>query len=1057
MRNLNLVVSSRRMLGSKRILLFRLRHVRGLATAISRRPSSRPGLPPPMDPRNHRMKKVMSLVSSEQLRLQNKHREELESNRAESLQEIVDHVEWRGVVYSQTPEKVARLLADSREDLTSLSDRQLAVLISTFGNACESVSYLRRSAFMSQALQALQQRGVSLQALSRNAVLAARIDNNESVNVIDELKAWEADGITPNEETYAHLSRVYAHSANTQGIVDIINHMKSNEMPISETLLESLIYSVARGGHYTQAEKFVQKFQSSANEALLRVAVARAAVARGEISEAFKALASIPMSAKLNQITNNKLVLELLYDMLDAGEMDAVEKLLPYLAMAQEGSTLSEFHANPSVLARSRRACAEGKLDVALKLYSLLHPKFKNSYFEATLLDSLGNRLRSNDCSVDSIFALAETMESMGLTKDHRLILLEKSINTPRTHEVFAKLTGDQVEQCLAERPALRKTLARRLSEQLTTSNLKREERVKILADIATVLFSYDKQQTIQDIMAAYSVIYVLGGKDVNLAIPALEVLENLHVHREYATALVQQLLRKGDPLAEEKLNKLLNSGAVRSINLSRIQKQVSGLLLNREKKTSEADERQLNLAARIIALSFPAENSKGKSIFASKYIILQLQSELLPIDRARKVYKVLEKEARIRLPAEDITAGKKALHDSGQKEKVQLLEMLRKKSQTYARWLSSSVDELEEELAHIRSMPDHKPAVANAIYEVILRKVSVEKPINYQVIVRHLLTINESFNPIPPRIAELARQMHSNAFVSALGEQKLDIAENLWDNRIGAPSVENTLTYIALLYLNGRQDKADKVCEDLRSSAQTITGASLQTVGDRLGDSFDISQMRQFSQYLQGKFNLASKHLLRIIACVRLRQLEKLISAGKLDEALQLVVEHTVESSSAFGQYQLAAAAIKAENMGVLKGVFDVVKRTHGKEVAFLDLAYVLLEERRTERAMKLLDTPQLKISPGKLEYFIRRAVDSNRPDVLRGLFAGLCQGDRASTVGLNKLLEQLCRLYYKDNDFTSLQTLHEEIERASFPLEHQLRTVFEQIHRRKIEAASQ
>ncbi|VDM68275.1 unnamed protein product, partial [Strongylus vulgaris] len=198
---------------------------------------------------------------------------------------------------------------------------------------------------------------------------------------------------------------------------------------------------------------------------------------------------------------------------------------------------------------------------------------------------------------------------------------------------------------------------------------------------------------------------------------------------------------------------------------------------------------------------------------------------------------------------------------------------------------------------------------------------------------------------------------------------------------------------------------------------------------------------MRQFSQYLQGKFNLAPKQLLRIIACVRMRQLEKLIErvenlflrlsllqkkifSGKLDEALQLVVEQTVESNSAFGQYQLAAAAIRAENMGILKGVFDVVKRTHGKEIAFLDLAYVLLEERRVERALKLLDTPQLRISPGKLEYFVRRAVDSNRPDVLRGLFTGLCQGDRASTVD-------------KANDFSSLESLRDEIDRTSFPLE--------------------
>lgn len=126
----------------------------------------------------------------------------------------------------------------------------------------------------------------------------------------------------------------------------------------------------------------------------------------------------------------------------------------------------------------------------------------------------------------------------------------------------------------------------------------------------------------------------------MDLAIPALEAIQQPHVRREYATALVQQLLRKGDPLAQEKLNKLLDrskcflkfsfnlflhlasdsivshvryqqkvaccSGAVQSLIVSRIQKQIAGLVLNRDKKDAEADKIQLSLAARLLALNFP-------------------------------------------------------------------------------------------------------------------------------------------------------------------------------------------------------------------------------------------------------------------------------------------------------------------------------------------------------------------------------------------------------------------------------------------------------------------
>ncbi|VDL78147.1 unnamed protein product [Nippostrongylus brasiliensis] len=872
-------------------------------------------------------------------------------------------VEWRGIVYSQTPEKVSKLLADPREDLTLLSDRQLSILLSTFGNGCESVSSLQRAAFMSQALHAIRERGVVLGPLSRNAIISARIDNGETVSVVDELKEWEMVGLSPDVDTYNHLSKVYANAANTQAIVDIINHMKANDMPVSQPILESLIYAVAKGGHYAQAEALVQKFVASANEVALRTAISRAAISRGDTSTATTAIAAIPVGAKLNLVANNKYVLDVLFDMFEAGEMGAIDKLSPYLTMTDDGLHLSERHVNPRVLARARRACAEGKLDIALKLYGLLNPKFKNSNFELLLSDALGNRLADKNYTVSDIFNLAESMQKCDIVKNPDLMLLDRSINTDRTHEVLAVVQSrGTLEQCILEKPNLRNGLARKLSEKLTNSKLKKEQRVGLLADLAAVLFIYEKERTHQD---------------------------------EYATALVQQLLRKGDPLAEEKLEKLLNSGAVQSLSLSRINKQLLGLVVNRDKKEGESDERQLCLAARLLAFNFPAENSKTKtSTAAAKYVLSLLQSEFLTIDRARLFVEFLEKEPRVRFSQEDMTAGKKALVDKGQKEKAELLERLRKKNQTYARWLDSSLEDLESEMEHIRTSPNCKPAVLNTIQEVILRKIAAEKPVNYDHVEGQLRRIKESEAKPSSRIADLAAQMFSVAFSSALTEQKFDVVQKLWENRIRFPSVEDALTYISYLVLNGSREEADLVCEDLRASAQTITAAVLQAVGDRLGDKWSLEEMRQLSQYLQGKFNLATQQLLRIVACVRLRQLERLI-----DE----------------------------ENMSVLKSVFDVVKRAHGKEVAFLDLAMVLFEEGRTERALKLLETPQLKISQGKLDYFIRRATENNR----------------------------LSRMYYKANDMEQLESLEKEIDRISFPLEQQMRTVFQNLKQKKVETS--
>ncbi|KAK5980808.1 hypothetical protein GCK32_005647 [Trichostrongylus colubriformis] len=473
------------MFGLRRGAVLQVRHVRSMASVASQPFNRQQRVPFGRD--NSRAKKSLPLLPAEQLRLQNKHRDSLESNRAQSLQEIVEHIEWRGVVYSETPEKVAKLLADLKEDLTLLSDRQLSILLSTFGNGCESVSSLRRAAFMSQAIEALRQRGVVLGSLSRNAILSARIDNGENVSAVEELRDWETAGVLPDVETYALLSKVYAFTANTQAIVDVINYMKSTGLPVPEKILESLIYSLARGGHYKQAVASVQRFAASANEVAFRSAIARAAVSRGDISIAVSTIASIPSAAKPNQISNNKYILEVLMEMLEMGEVGALEKISPYLTMEPDGSSLVEWHLNPKVMARSRRACAEGKLDMALALYGLLHPKFKNRNFELLLADALGNRIKDASHAIDEIFALAKSMQENGLLRDHVEFLLEKSISTPRAYEVLSIVrTRGLLGKCLLEKPVLRKALARKLSEQLTVSKTAKEQRVRLLADLAT-------------------------------------------------------------------------------------------------------------------------------------------------------------------------------------------------------------------------------------------------------------------------------------------------------------------------------------------------------------------------------------------------------------------------------------------------------------------------------------------------------------------------------------------------------------------------------------------
>ncbi|KAJ1350983.1 hypothetical protein KIN20_006916 [Parelaphostrongylus tenuis] len=165
-------------------------------------------------------------------------------------------------------------------------------------------------------------------------------------------------------------------------------------------------------------------------------------------------------------------------------------------------------------------------------------------------------------------------------------------------------------------------------------------------------------------------------------------------------------------------------------------------------------------------------KNVKVNSTIAAKYVISQLLSELLTLDRARLLISFMEKEPRIRFSSEDIALGKKTLTEKGQRAKADLLEKLRRRNQTYARWLDTPVEELEKELEHIRENPNHKPVVVSSIHEVILKKVFAEEPVNYEKIEHHLRLVKESSSPPTFRLTDLARKIFPAQLTRLLREE---------------------------------------------------------------------------------------------------------------------------------------------------------------------------------------------------------------------------------------------------------------------------------------------
>lgn len=208
------------MLGLGRNGLQRLAGSRALSAAVAQATSPTTTPPPqPVDGRKPAFKPNKPFVSTsiEQSRLQKKFQENLEKNNLDTLHDAVEYIEWRGTVFPHTMTRILNLL-ESSQDLTSYSDRQLAVLLSVFGSKCDTLSRNARAKFLERAESVLREKGVVLGLTARNQLIESKIDNRSQLNAVEEIEKFEEAGVELDAKSYALLCEIYAKQANTKAI-----------------------------------------------------------------------------------------------------------------------------------------------------------------------------------------------------------------------------------------------------------------------------------------------------------------------------------------------------------------------------------------------------------------------------------------------------------------------------------------------------------------------------------------------------------------------------------------------------------------------------------------------------------------------------------------------------------------------------------------------------------------------------------------------------------------------------------------------------------------------
>uniref|UniRef100_A0A8R1J1B7 Uncharacterized protein n=1 Tax=Caenorhabditis japonica TaxID=281687 RepID=A0A8R1J1B7_CAEJA len=128
------------------------------------------------------------------------------------------------------------------------------------------------------------------------------------------------------------------------------------------------------------------------------------------------------------------------------------------------------------------------------------------------------------------------------------------------------------------------------------------------------------------------------------------------------------------------------------------------------------------------------------------------------------------------------------------------------------------------------------------------------------------------------------------------------------------------------------------------------------------------------------------------------------------------------------------------------------MVRTAHSADSANVNLAYALIDANHVKRARDLVERQNLYVDERMLQYFTTVASTQENPRLLKDLF--IVFNGRTSTLELNKLLELATKKMYGKNDMESLEELSKEIDSTSFPLQHKLRTFFEDFKRKQTES---
>ncbi|PAV68149.1 hypothetical protein WR25_09497 isoform C [Diploscapter pachys] len=753
------------------------------------------------------------------------------------------------------------------------------------------------------------------------------------------------------------------------------------------------------------------------------------------------------------------------------------ELLAPYLVTSPDGRTLNTENApNGKLVTAVRLAAAEGRVKDAIRLFERVPFSQRKTNHRREMRNGLVKMIESENTSVEELIEISERIRNNwmlpGTEGDAMGIVLEelgKCESIDRVAAVFDALKHkDYFYDLLQTNPNCKRPLALSIAKQIPKAKSP-EERDKRIADVATVLFVAPEEE-VRAVEEYRQIIYRLCDNDVALAIHVLPQIEDSIVAREFATSIVSQILRNypDDKLAIDKLEKLLDSNTIDDLLGVAFMTQLQHFLAD---KSGDSDnKRKVNIAAKIIALSFPSDPSLPSH---SGAVILEFIycSYALPLSAIQTITEHLQNEPRVNLTFDQMNHIKEKLAKLKMEERTEFVEVLKKQSKTVQRWQNSSLQELEAELDRLMEKEGSTWVVMAAVLcREIVNKVGSQTPMNVSDAIRILEDIQIRRGKMKELMGEMEsadrkraesvmrtvldkayNRLANAAFTRAGNEDGLEQLDKLWNLGIGSSlRADNLLFYISRLYLGGRLENASAVGEVLRETGQSVIGDTFEKLGRRLA-LFDIAKIDSLTSYLSDTFGFPHNSVLRLKANIVQNEIKALIKSDKAEEAFELCKKLALQNHKTVGQFELMNEALRTENRELLEKVVQLVASQNGQSAAVYDMIYSILDcrliDKWKDRIKNLIERQPNEIDSRMMGYFVGKASGDKRPDILRNIFE--LMREKVSIVDMNNVLETLIKLYYRSNDFESIKSLEEEIRKTNYPLKNNTEKWLAKMHK--------